>query len=298
MLSSSVTYTGRFAPSPTGLLHFGSLLAALAGFLDARAQAGRWLLRIEDLDPPREHPGARIQIPRTLETFGLHWDGDVVYQSERLHHYQQALEQLTANADAYRCNCSRKQVQQRSGQNRYDGHCLHSPPAIETPSAWRCHCNGAEISFDDGIQGPQHSLLAEGGDFVIRRKDGLFAYLLAVVVDDHLQGITHVVRGSDLLPETPRQLYLQQRLGYHHPHYSHIPVASNTDGQKLSKQNLAQPLDEQHPVPQLISALTFLGQAPPAELTDASLDELLAWAVSNWQPQNISRTLSICWEGT
>lgn len=292
-----MTYIGRFAPSPTGLLHFGSLLAALAGYLDARAQQGRWLLRIEDLDPPREHPEARYRIPRALETFGLHWDGDIVFQSERLHHYEQALAELSERQLAYRCSCSRKQVQQRTGLNVYDAWCQQNPPDADRAAAWRASHQHRVIQFNDGIQGPQQYALAETGDFVIRRKDDLFAYQLAVVVDDALQGITHVMRGSDLLDETPRQLYLQQLLGYHSPHYSHIPVANNAAGQKLSKQNLARPLDEDRPVPQLLAALDFLGQQPPAELTDASLDELLHWAIAHWRPDHIARQRAIVWNG-
>lgn len=292
-----MTYIGRFAPSPTGLLHFGSLLAALASYLDARANEGRWLLRIEDLDPPREHPEARTRIPQALETFGLQWDGEIAFQSQRLHHYEQALQHLSEQAQAYRCSCSRKQVQQRTGQPIYDGHCLQYPPDAETPAAWRACQQQAVISFDDGIQGPQRYALADSGDFVIRRKDGLFAYQLAVVVDDARQGITHVMRGSDLLDETPRQLHLQQLLGYHSPHYSHIPIASNRAGQKLSKQNLARPLDEDQPVPQLLAALAFLGQQPPKELEDACRDELLRWAIKHWQPDRIARTRAIIWDG-
>lgn len=295
-LSDSVTYIGRFAPSPTGLLHFGSLLAALAGYLDARAHQGRWLLRIEDLDPPREHPDARLQIPQTLADFGLHWDGDILFQSDRLSHYQAALDQLYQQQRAYRCDCSRKQIQQRSGSTAYDGHCRQQPPASTTASAWRSITRGINTAFDDGIQGPQRCCLDDGGDFVIKRKDGLFAYQLAVVVDDAFQQISHIVRGCDLLEETHRQRHLQQQLGFRHPHYSHIPVASNATGQKLSKQNLAQPLDSSRPVPQLIEALRFLGQQPPPELQHASLDELLHWATTHWQQACVPRQPAIIWE--
>ncbi len=291
-----MTYIGRFAPSPTGLLHFGSLLAALAGYLDARAHQGRWLLRIEDLDPPREYPTARLQIPRTLADFGLHWDGDILFQSDRLRHYQTALDQLHQQQRAYRCDCSRKQIQQRSGTTVYDGHCRQQPPTTETASAWRAITDDASTAFDDGVQGPQRCQLSEGGDFVIKRKDGLFAYQLAVVVDDAFQQISHIVRGCDLLEETHRQLHLQQQLGFAQPYYSHIPVASNGVGQKLSKQNLAQPLDNSRPVPQLIEALHFLGQQPPPELHDASLDELLSWAATHWHQAQIPRQPAIIWE--
>ncbi len=291
-----MTYIGRFAPSPTGLLHFGSLLAALAGYLDARAHQGQWLLRIEDLDPPREFPGARIQIPQTLEAFGLHWDGDILFQSNRLSHYQAALHQLHQQQQAYRCDCSRKQIQQRTGTTCYDGHCRQQSPAATAASAWRACTNQISTQFEDAIQGPQQCQLGDGGDFVIKRKDGLFAYQLAVVVDDACQQISHIVRGCDLLEETHRQLHLQQLLGFSRPHYSHIPVASNAAGQKLSKQNLAQPLDNSRPVPQLIEALRFLGQQPPTTLCDASLDELLSWATTHWQPSQIASQHAITWE--
>ncbi|MCV6588843.1 MAG: tRNA glutamyl-Q(34) synthetase GluQRS [Marinobacterium sp.] len=290
-----MTYIGRFAPSPTGLLHFGSLLAALASYLDARAHQGRWLLRIEDIDPPREHPDARHAIPQTLERFGLHWDGDIVFQSDRHALYQQALTQLAEHQQAYRCSCSRKQLLLRSGSSCYDGHCLTAAPAIDQPAAWRVCTHQAEIQFTDSIQGTQHYRLTDSGDFVIRRKDQLYAYLLAVVVDDADQGVTHVVRGSDLLDETPRQLHLQQLLGYSHPQYSHIPVACNTQGQKLSKQNLARPLDDSKPVPQLRAALRFLGQNPPAALQYASRDELLKWAITHWTPLSIPRCMAQPW---
>ncbi|MBY4678290.1 tRNA glutamyl-Q(34) synthetase GluQRS [Marinobacterium arenosum] len=293
-----MSYIGRFAPSPTGLLHFGSLLAALASYLDARARQGRWLLRIEDLDPPREHPGARIVIPQTLERFGLHWDGPISYQSDRLHHYQQALEQLLEQQSAYRCDCSRSAIQKRTGSNLYDRYCLLQPPHEQQQCAIRVHVDSRSLAFDDQIQGPQqYRLDQDSGDFVIRRKDGLFAYQLAVVVDDYLQGISHVVRGCDLLDETPKQIRLQRLLGYPQPHYCHIPVASNAAGQKLSKQTFAAPLDDQQPVPQLLAALRFLGQRPDSTLTDARAEELLSWAVENWRPEQIPRRPSIHWQG-
>ena len=287
-----MNYVGRFAPSPTGLLHFGSLLAALASYLDARANDGDWLLRIEDLDPPREQNGACASFPTTLEAFGLYWDGELTHQSERHAYYQNALQRLLENGDAYRCDCSRKQLLERSGSPVYDGFCIEKPPSPDKDAAIRVHCPDTITRFLDLIQGPQtFDLPNTAGDFVVFRKDGLFAYQLAVVVDDHLQGITHVVRGSDLLPETPKQIHLQDLLGIDPPRYAHIPVAANSDGQKLSKQTYATALNLEHPVPQLIEALHFLNQSPDPVLVDASVDELLKWAVTNWKMEQVAPVL-------
>jgi len=286
-------YIGRFAPSPTGPLHFGSLLAALASYVDARAHQGRWLVRIEDLDPPREQPGASGQILSTLEAFGFEWDGEVRFQSQRHPAYRDALQRLLAQRHAYYCDCSRKQLLERAGSSRYDGYCLLNPPSSENSCAIRAHCQAGEIHFNDSIQGPCRYRLDDcSGDFVIRRRDGLYAYQLAVVVDDADQGITHIVRGSDLLDETPRQIQLQRYLGFAEPRYSHIPVAAAPDGQKLSKQTFAAPLDNSRPLPALIQALEFLGQAPDACLHDSTPGELLNWAVTHWQPASIAPTLS------
>ena len=284
-----MTYIGRFAPSPTGPLHFGSLLAALASFLDARANDGQWLLRIEDLDPPREDSTAKQQFPDVLEAFGLYWDGELSFQSERLELYADLTQQLLQQDAAYRCNCSRKTIQTRSQSSYYDGHCRQHPPAKTAQSAVRVICPTTVTIFTDLIQGPQQQAIYEQGDFVIHRRDGLFAYLLAVVADDYAQGITHVVRGSDLLCETGRQLHLQQLLGYPHPHYAHIPVATNTEGQKLSKQTFARALDLSQPGVQLFSALEFLDQKPPAQLRNASVTEILEWAIAHWQMDNIEQ---------
>lgn len=285
-------YIGRFAPSPTGQLHFGSLLAALASFLDARAHNGRWLLRIEDLDPPREQPGALHSFPVTLEAFGLYWDDELTRQSERLHFYQGALQQLLKNGDAYPCSCSRKQLHDRSGGNIYDGFCRRKIDHTDKDAAIRVHCPTTPTRFLDLIQGPQTFNLANiSGDFVVLRKDKLFAYQLAVVTDDHLQGITHIVRGSDLLPETPKQIHLQDLLGINPPRYAHIPVAANHEGQKLSKQTYATALNLEQPLPQLIEALHFLNQSPDPALVDASVDELLKWAVTHWKMEHVPSVL-------
>jgi glutamyl-Q tRNA(Asp) synthetase len=287
--------TGRFAPSPTGPLHFGSLLAALASYLDARARQGRWLLRIEDLDPPREQPGAADAILRSLDRLGLHWDGPVVYQSQRLDHYRAALQRLQRLGVAYRCACSRKQLRARGVAGRYDGHCRRHPPPAGARCAIRvCHPQ-RELRFHDRIQGMRHyHWPPEQGDFVVLRRDGLFAYQLAVVVDDAAAGVTDIVRGSDLIDETPYQIALQTLLGQPVPAYAHIPVLTNPAGQKLSKQNRAPAIDPTRPQPLLLRALRLLGQHPPAELAAAGRDELLAWAVAHWKIDAVPGTLSRC----
>lgn len=284
---------GRFAPSPTGPLHFGSLLAALASYLDMRSRDGIWLLRIEDLDPPREQPGAADAILYALDALGLHWDGSVVYQSQRHEAYLAALEQLLQQG-AYRCSCSRKQLKSRGAIPLYDGHCRRHPPPDSARCAVRVSHPWPEIQFHDRIQGTQHYHWApEQGDFVVFRRDGLFAYQLAVVVDDAAAGVTDILRGSDLLDETPHQIALQTLLGYPVPRYAHIPVITNAAGQKLSKQNLAPALDLSQVPALLRRALYCLGQQPPAELTGASRDELLRWAISHWNIDAVPGTLCL-----
>lgn len=278
---------GRFAPSPTGPLHFGSLIAALGSFLEARCQGGEWLLRIEDVDTPRTAPGATTAILRALERYGLHWDGPVVYQSERTAHYQAALESLLAAGLAYPCTCTRRELagcpRGRDGAPIYPGTCRAGPGRPDRPPAIRLRVTDALIQFHDAIQGRYRQRLAhEVGDFVLRRADGLFAYQLAVVVDDAAQGITQVVRGADLLDSTPRQIVLQQLLGLPAPDYAHLPVAVDARGDKLSKQTGAPPLDERHPGPVLWAALRFLEQQPPAELAGEPVATLIAWAVAHW----------------
>ena len=294
-MSSKADYIGRFAPSPSGPLHFGSLVAALASYLDARSAHGQWLLRMEDLDPAREPPEAAAQILSTLEAFGLHWDGSVLYQSQRLGAYADALADLQGRGLMYRCDCSRLQIQAMGGV--YDNRCRlrHLQP---TAGALRVVVPDQTFDFVDLIQGPQQqNLLCECGDFVLRRKDGLFAYQLAVVVDDAFQNVTHVVRGSDLLDSTPRQLYLQKLLGFPSPRYAHIPVAVNKGGQKLSKQHFAAPLDLQQPTAQLLSALQFLGQLPAKDadphLAIATPAELLTWGTTHWDIQAVPKLATI-----
>jgi glutamyl-Q tRNA(Asp) synthetase len=283
-------YVGRFAPSPTGPLHFGSLVAAVASWLDARAAGGEWHLRIEDVDAPRTVPGAEEAILRTLEALGLAWDGPVVRQRERKARYEEALAALRRAGLAYRCRCSRKEVAD-SGVHGidgavYPGTCRRAALAPGVPAAERFLVPAGEIAFDDRVQGHLSQRLdAEVGDFVVRRRDGLFAYQLAVVVDDADLGVTDVVRGADLLDSTPRQIALQRALGFATPSYLHVPVATR-GGEKLSKQTLAPAVDPSAGIPALLAALAFLGQAPPAA---APAPELLAQAVRGWDPARIPR---------
>lgn len=281
-------YRGRFAPSPTGALHFGSLLAALASYLDARHHHGRWLVRIEDLDPPREVPGGADAILRTLERFQLHWDETVSYQSQHSARYQTLIQHLLTRGQAYYCDCSRQQSARRG--RVYDGYCRQRQSLVRQPAAVRLQTGGARIHFTDAVQGPQDSCLPrDSGDFVIHRKDRLYAYQLAVVADDAAQGITQIVRGCDLLDSTPRQIHLQQQLGYRTPGYAHIPILVNATGQKLSKQTFATALTPENPGQDLFQALGMLGQQPPRELLGSPPGELLAWGSRHWRRESIPR---------
>ncbi|HEV2110783.1 MAG TPA: tRNA glutamyl-Q(34) synthetase GluQRS [Gammaproteobacteria bacterium] len=281
-------YVGRYAPSPTGPLHFGSLVAAVGSYLDARAQGGRWLLRMEDLDPPREMPGAADGILRTLETFGFQWDGAVLYQSRRQEAYAAAAAELLHAAAAFPCACSRSEVAD-SGLHGlegpiYPGTCRHGRPPGREALALRLRVPDEVIGFDDGLQGTiGQNLRSDIGDFIIRRADGCYAYQLAVVVDDAFQGVSDVVRGADLLLSTPRQLLLQRLLVLPQARYLHLPVAVNQAGEKLSKQTHARPLDGQNPGLHLWQALTFLRQEPPQGLRDASIEEIWSWAIPRWR---------------
>ena len=294
-------YTGRFAPSPTGLLHIGSLLTALASYADARANGGRWLLRMEDLDPPREVAGAADDILRTLEAFGFEWDGAVEYQSRRYAVYEAALAGLKAAGAVYPCYCSRRQWQAeaRPGVDGfvYGGRCRD---AVQRPSengktpAWRLRVPDGEIGFDDGIVGHYAQNLARDiGDFVLLRADGFWAYQLAVVADDAAQGVTHVVRGQDLLVSAPRQIWLQRCLGVPTPQYAHLPLLVNARGQKWSKQTLAPALDlaRREALLRQVSAYLNLPPAPPVDRPR----DLLDWAAANWNLQNVPRG-AICTE--
>jgi glutamyl-Q tRNA(Asp) synthetase len=284
-------YAGRFAPSPTGPLHFGSLVAALASWLDARAAKGRWHVRIEDLDRPRAQEGAAEDILRTLGQLGLYWDGPVVFQSRRAALYEQALQAL--RAQAYWCGCSRREIADSSlgpaadGAQIYPGTCRAGLPPGKAPRALRVRTGPEKIVFHDRVQGMQEqALAAEVGDFVLYRADGQFAYQLAVVVDDAAQSITDVVRGADLLDSSARQLHLQRLLGYAEPRYLHVPVAVNAGGEKLSKQTGAQPVDPTRGHEVLAEALRFLGQPDSGDL---------AQAVRSWDPARIParRTIAL-----
>lgn len=284
-------YIGRFAPSPSGPLHFGSLVAAVASYLDARANQGQWLLRMEDLDPAREPPLAAGQILKALEAFGLHWDGPVLYQSSRLAAYREALQQLQLEGYLYACDCTRQHIQALGGV--YDNRC-RSRKDVTQDCALRVKVADRTIQFEDRIQGDtrQH-LLRECGDFVLLRKDGLFAYQLAVVMDDSFQNISCVVRGSDLLESTARQIFLQQCLGFETPTYAHFPVAVNEKGQKLSKQHFATPLDHKSPLPALLRALRFLRQSVPEDLTQGDIPSALQWAIAHWDIQAVPKLANI-----
>lgn len=285
---SSPPYIGRFAPSPTGPLHFGSLVAAVGSYCDARAAAGKWLLRIEDIDPPREVPGATTHILQQLDAYGLEWDGDVLYQHTRLAAYQVALEQLQQQNHVFWCSCSRKDL---GALQHYPGTCRRQTHPVPN-AAVRVRSPEGCIQFHDRVHGlQQEDVAAVIGDFIIQRRDKLFAYQLAVVVDDAFQGITHIVRGADLLDNTARQIALQQLLHAPAPHYLHIPLVTNASGQKLSKQNLAPALPLPAQPTLIVDALAFLGQQPPPDLKHATAGEILAWGVQHWRPDTISSSL-------
>ena len=302
-------YIGRFAPSPTGPLHLGSLFLALASYLDARASHGKWLLRMEDLDPPREVAGAADTIIQQLTNHELHWDGSVAYQSHRHEAYREAVEALSAKELIYPCQCTRARLRSLGGT--YDGHCrptgnvghpsadtaddtpstAHTATSTKLPPAYRLRVHDKEeTTWQDLIQGQCHQSLAQStGDFVVIRRDGLFAYQLAVSVDDAFQGITHVIRGDDLLDSTPRQIYILQQLGLKVPNYGHIPVIQDHLGNKLSKQRFAPAVNASTPGANLEHCLLLLG-FDPVEMklvTGAPLKQLLEWATANWSRDRI-----------
>lgn len=287
--SANPPYRGRFAPSPTGDLHMGSLLAAVASFLETRTRNGEWRLRIEDLDPPREVPGSADRILFALEKFGFAWDGPVLYQSKRRAAYEEALATLLESGNAFPCACSRATVAEtatRTGAEGpiYPGTCRDGIQDDNNARAIRLRTPAQEICFDDRVQGRIcQDVGREIGDFVIRRADGFFAYQLAVVVDDAFQGVTDVVRGADLLLSTPRQIHLQALLDFRTPGYLHIPLLLGDDGRKLSKQSRSLPVDANHPATALFDALRLLQQAPPLALASANVGEIWEWAAHNWQ---------------
>jgi glutamyl-Q tRNA(Asp) synthetase len=277
-------YIGRFAPSPTGPLHKGSLVAAVASYLDAKAHRGQWLVRIEDIDEARTVPGSAQSILQTLQTFGMQWDGEVVWQSARKALYQAAFEKLGSHA--YACGCTRREIADSrigiasDGAAVYPGTCRGGLAPGKVARAYRLIVPDITITFEDRWVGwvTQH-LATQVGDFVLKRADGFWAYQLAVVVDDADQGVTHVVRGSDLLDSTPRQIYLQRLLGYPIPAYLHVPVVTNALGEKLSKQTGAHALDVAQPLPELMAAVRFLG----LETGQAStIDDFWRQATAAW----------------
>lgn len=326
-----MTYIGRFAPSPTGPLHFGSLVAAVGSYLQARQAQGQWLVRIEDLDPPRTVPGSADSILRTLEAFGFEWNGAVLWQSARFEIYQQALQTLIDRRLAYPCSCTRSELHALSTADteassnreghvfpdaeagdtvrpiaavpeqelRYPGRCRGGPLRAQGPFAWRLQVPTEPICFEDELQG-RHclSLANTTGDFVVKRRDGWFAYQLAVVVDDAAQGISEVVRGADLLLNTPRQIAVQRALGLPTPRYMHLPLATDELGQKLSKSNAATPVDDHHAARTLWQVLSLLRQSPPDELRTETPAAIWAWAFVHWSPGQLRNTALLKWPGS
>jgi glutamyl-Q tRNA(Asp) synthetase len=282
---------GRFAPTPSGDLHLGSLYTAAASYLDARAHGGRWLIRMEDLDEPRVVPGSAAGILRTLERFGFEWDGEVAWQSRRGARYAAALAALRERKLTFECSCSRAQLAEDA---RYPGTCRTRPPPPGAPAATRLKVEPERIEFDDRIQGRFRQNVAESvGDIVLRRRDGLFAYVLAVVIDDAAQRVTHVVRGADLLDSTPRQMYLQRLLALETPRYAHLPVLTEPGGQKLAKSSRSVPVEGGPAIPQLIQIFGLLNLSPPRGLIGVTAAEAWKWAIDAWNINNLPRRLAL-----
>ena len=281
----------RFAPSPTGPLHLGSLLAAAGSYLDARAAGARWLVRMEDLDTPRVVPGCADEMLRTLEAFGFEWDGEVLYQSTRRSDYQEALSALTKAGRTFPCSCSRKDLATDDDAGGYPGTC-RAGPTKSGPTAIRFRVSDGPIHFNDLFQGPQTFDLAACGDVVVERRDGLASYQLAVVVDDAFQHVTRIVRGADLLTSTPWQIDLQRALSLPAPSYGHLPLLLEPDGAKLSKSRRSLPLGPAAPET-LFSTLTHLSQTPPPELAHSSIKEVWKWAIRHWDPRALAGKASL-----
>lgn len=287
-MTDTAPYRGRFAPSPTGPLHFGSLIAAVGSYLQARAHRGEWWVRIEDIDPPREIAGASDAILASLEAHGLAWDR-LDYQSDRLEGYAAALEQLRETGRLYPCTCSRREIAEAAGETGgpriYPGTCRNKTIIPHGRHALRVDTRNAVVRFVDRIQGGQtFRLHEESGDYVLRRADGLYSYQLAVAIDDAEQGMTEVVRGNDLIESTARQMYLHRLLGLASPIYAHLPVAVDPGtGRKLSKQTFARPLEDSRAARNVWDVLAFLGQAPPADLRRSDLPTVLQWGLDHWR---------------
>jgi glutamyl-Q tRNA(Asp) synthetase len=295
-------YRGRFAPSPTGPLHFGSLVAALGSYLDSRRHRGVWLVRMEDLDRDREVKGAADNILRTLERFGFEWEGQVLYQSRRREAYEEALESLRRDGFAYPCICSRKQIAETAAAGAegsiYPGTCRAGIAKGRHARTIRLLTQDAIIQVEDRVQGRMRQNPGrEVGDFVIRRADGYHAYQLAVVLDDAWQGINRVIRGADLLSSTPRQCYLQSLLELPRPRYAHLPLAVDETGRKLSKQYRDAPVDPRHPLDTLLQACEFLGQPMPPE-RPLDLDDFWRWAIAQWRLDAVPNRLKIAMAGS
>lgn len=288
-------YIGRFAPSPTGPLHFGSLVAAVASFCDAKANTGKWLLRMEDVDKQRAVKGAANYIIQTLAEFGFEWDGEIVYQSQRSELYSAQLEKLKQTELVYPCTCSRKDIELTKPTMGIEGAiypktCLNSAVKPNKQAAWRVQTLDEVMTFQDAIQGLiKQNISRDIGDFVLLRADKLFAYQLAVVVDDAAQNITHIVRGADLLLSTPRQIYLQRLLTLATPKYAHIPIICNSAGEKLSKQTLAKAITKDNASALMFKALSLLNQHPPSELLYEPVQTILKWGVDHWQLNAVGR---------
>ena len=284
---SDAPYRGRFAPSPSGPLHLGSLFTALASFLEARSRGGEWWVRIDDIDPQRTQAGVADRILFSLESLGLTWDGTVLYQSQRTDRYRAGLESLKTRGLIYACDCSRRELSEETtglANGIYPGFCRHKPlPPEGQNHALRVQVGETLVSFEDRVRGPvTQDLAREVGDFIVYRRDAAFAYHLATVMDDADQGITEVLRGQDLLDSTPRQIYLQQRLNLPTPTYAHIPILLNPDGQKLSKRTLAPEAETRHPGPLLGYLLALLQHPLPPDLVSAPVTDILAWAREQW----------------
>ena len=285
-------YRGRFAPSPSGELHFGSLIAAVASYLQARSSNGEWLIRIEDIDENRTVKQSDLHILRTLEQFGFEWDSEVIYQSQRKKLYQDYLDVLIEQDLIFACECSRNQLRQHAekhGQTlAYPGTCRNRQLSIQKPYALRCRISDQKLSFTDQIQGKLTVNLARDcGDFIVKRRDGFFAYQLVVVIDDAEQGITDIVRGADLLDSTPQQIYLQQCLILPRLTYAHLPIAMHNNGKKLSKSHQDLAVRHQSQGQILSSVLDYLEQSPPTDLALNSIADIWTWAIENWDLRKI-----------
>ncbi len=286
---------GRFAPSPTGDLHLGSLYTAAASYLDARANGGRWLLRIEDLDRPREVTGSAAHIVQTLRAFGFEWDGEIVRQADRTAHYAAAVDGLRARGLTFECSCSRLSLAEG---DRYPGSCRQGPLNPGAAMATRLRVDPGYVQFSDRIQGTyRQDVAAAVGDVILTRRDRLFAYVLAVVIDDAAAGVTHVVRGADLLDNTPRQIHLQRLLGLATPAYAHVPVLVEAGGGKLAKSARSVRMEGRSALPQLLRVFERLGLGAPPERATSTIGEAWAWATQKWEIGRVARRLALPLEG-